>query len=212
MNATLDALLNEAAEAIAGQGWWSADALPEAFWRSLHAEAARRFDLGDYRPATVGSARLLRRGTRSDSICWLDPDRDRREFSAYWELVESVRRTMNRSLMLGLERFEAHLACYAPGAFYARHLDCLRGDDRRRLTMIVYLNPDWSAGDGGMLRLYLEDGTHRDLPPEGGRIVLFLSDRFEHEVLPAKRRRFAITGWFLRRPLGGPGFAIRNQG
>jgi len=29
--------------------------------------------------------------------------------------------------------------------------------------------------------------------------VCFLSERFEHEVLPAKRERVALTGWFRRR-------------
>ena len=38
---------------------------------------------------------------------------------------------------------------------------------------------------------------------QGGRLVAFLSDRFEHEVLPATRERMSFTGWFRRRPLEG---------
>ena len=34
--------------------------------------------------------------------------------------------------------------------------------------------------------------------PEGGTLVCFLSDRFHHEVLPARRERLSITGWFTR--------------
>jgi SM-20-related protein len=28
---------------------------------------------------------------------------------------------------------------------------------------------------------------------------VFLADRFAHEVLPATRERFTLTGWFRRR-------------
>jgi hypothetical protein len=35
--------------------------------------------------------------------------------------------------------------------------------------------------------------------PEGGTLVAFLSDRFEHEVLPARRQRLSLTGWFRQR-------------
>jgi SM-20-related protein len=34
--------------------------------------------------------------------------------------------------------------------------------------------------------------------PEGGTLVCFLSDRFHHEVLPARRERLSVTGWFTR--------------
>jgi SM-20-related protein len=29
--------------------------------------------------------------------------------------------------------------------------------------------------------------------------MVFLTERFEHEVLPATRERLSITGWFRRR-------------
>jgi SM-20-related protein len=32
--------------------------------------------------------------------------------------------------------------------------------------------------------------------------VLFMSARFEHEVLPARDERLSIAGWFRRRELG----------
>jgi len=35
--------------------------------------------------------------------------------------------------------------------------------------------------------------------PTGGTLVLFLSERFAHEVLPAKRERLSLTGWFKSR-------------
>jgi SM-20-related protein len=48
------------------------------------------------------------------------------------------------------------------------------------------------------LRLYLSD-HHLDVYPSGGKLVLFLSADFDHEVLPATRDRFSIACWFRRR-------------
>jgi len=35
--------------------------------------------------------------------------------------------------------------------------------------------------------------------PEGGKLVVFLSESMEHEVLPASRERFSLTGWLRLR-------------
>ena len=32
--------------------------------------------------------------------------------------------------------------------------------------------------------------------PEYVRLVIFLSDKFPHEVLPANKDRYSIAGWF----------------
>ena len=81
---------------------------------------------------------------------------------------------------------------YPPGAFYRRHLDRFASDDRRALSCVLYLNEAWRAEDGGALRLYLP-GRHRDVLPRAGTLVAFLSERFEHEVLPAQRERLSLT-------------------
>ena len=112
--------------------------------------------------------------------------------------------------------FNAKLAVTLPGgSTYPIHIDNPQGleaNDTRKLTCILYLNPEYQAerGDGGELRLLLrtnneekepsgssssssssssseeEDGGrwHVDLTPEGGRLVLFWSDEIPHEVLP----------------------------
>jgi SM-20-related protein len=62
----------------------------------------------------------------------------------------------------------------------------------------MYLNENWALADGGALRIY--DGKRvRDVLPVAGTLVCFLSDRFEHEVLPATRERLSLSGWFRRR-------------
>jgi len=43
--------------------------------------------------------------------------------------------------------------------------------------------------------VWLPDGP-RDIEPVGGRLVVFLSDRVEHEVLPTSATRRAATAWF----------------
>src|SRR2546421_26403 len=76
-----------------------------------------------------------------------------------------------------------------------------RDDDARMLSCVLYLNDAWTAADGGALRIYLSPTDVCDVLPVGGTLVCFLSDRYEHEVLPATRERLAITGWFRRRSL-----------
>ena len=105
---------------------------------------------------------------------------------------------LNRELMLGLDELEAHFAMYAPGTRYAKHRDRFRDDDARVLSSVLYLNDDWQESDGGALRLYLPD-RHLDVYPSAGKLVLFLSADFEHEVLAATRDRLSIAGWFRRR-------------
>lgn len=98
---------------------------------------------------------------------------------------------------------------------YKRHLDrCteslsemgllgwLRASDyrHRSVTCILYLNsPDWNSG--GNLRCYREKinieekETFTDVSPTGGTLIIFDSEKVEHEVLPSTKDRYAITLW-----------------
>jgi hypoxia-inducible factor (prolyl hydroxylase) len=86
----------------------------------------------------------------------------------------------------------------------------------RILTAILYLNPDWSEGDGGELQL---TQTRRDgvdmtqeeqqrlvvIPPLMNRLLLFWSDRrCPHEVLPTTKHRYAITTWYFNAQVTHP--------
>jgi SM-20-related protein len=113
--------------------------------------------------------------------------------------MESLRQALNRDLFLGLEDFESHFALYPPGAFYVRHLDRFRDNDRRTVSTVLYLNEGWLPQHGGQLRMYLKDGVEHDVQPVGGSLVVFLSGDVPHEVLPASRERLSLTGWFRRR-------------
>ena len=159
---------------------------------------------GGLRPAMVGrgdDAKLMPE-VRGDFISWLEqPKRDAEQ--RILTRLDELRATLNRALMTGLEDFQGHFALYPRGAGYARHFDRLVGSDVRAISTALYLNDRWTADDGGELRLYTGGGASVDVLPQGGRLVAFQSDRFEHEVLPARRERMSFTGWFRRRPLEG---------
>ncbi len=144
---------------------------------------------------------------RSDRVLWLDDATADPTTVDFLTLMNGLREALNRALFLSLERFEAHLSMYPPGARYRPHLDHFRNSQHRVVSSVLYLNAgDWRATDGGQLRLYLgaePRGEHIDILPCGGTLVLFLSQRFWHEVLPAGRDRWSITGWFCRRPTAG---------
>jgi SM-20-related protein len=136
---------------------------------------------------------------RGDSILWLEAGSSPAQ-SRLLAAMEALRVQFNRRLMLGLHELEAHYASYPAGAGYARHRDRFRDDDARILSIVVYLNRDWNADDGGELRLHLPDGRH-DVSPRIGTVALFLSAEIEHEVLAARRTRRSIAGWFRRRAI-----------
>jgi SM-20-related protein len=170
---------------------------------ALRVECQARSGQGLFHRAGVGRGQAdVISAVRGDAIQWIEADDPQPAVRAYLETAEALRTRVNREFFLGLAELEAHFAVYPPGAFYKKHLDRFRDDDRRSLTIIVYLNEQWHEDDGGQLRVWTDlsgEGPPFDVLPEGGTLVAFLSDRFWHEVLPARRQRMALTGWFKRR-------------
>lgn len=166
----------------------------------LAEECRRRAARGELAPAGVGRGGdvQVREGVRGDHIQWLEVGQSPAT-DCYLQYLEALRVALNQALYLGLEDFEGHFALYPPGAFYQRHLDRFRDDDRRTVSVVLYLNQEWQAEQGGALRLYLADDSHCDVLPEAGTLVVFLSADRAHEVLPASRERLSLTGWFRRR-------------
>jgi SM-20-related protein len=178
--------------------------IPPALVASLGEECARLAAQGSFHDAAIGSGadRKITGDVRADQILWLEPSGSSEAQRDCLERFEDLRLKLNRDLQLGLFEFECHFARYTPGAFYRKHLDQFSRDSRRRLSSILYLNSNWQDEEGGELRLYLERkpvSGHVDIRPDGGTLVLFLSERFPHEVLPAKRERLSLTGWFKTR-------------
>lgn len=188
---------------LAGPGWHVDPAfLDPAETAALRRECLAALEADAFHPAGIGRgvARVVEE-IRGDQVLWVEEDKAGPALKAVLARLETLRQAVNRTLYLGLLDVELHFAAYPPGAGYQRHLDRFRNDDRRTLTVILYLNPpDWSPEDGGQLRFWLEDARPpMEIVPAGGTLVTFLSERFWHQVLPARRQRLSLTGWFRRR-------------
>lgn len=191
--------------ALAERGWSVTPGFLEpALVGALRRELVAAWQAGDFRRAGVGrgSQRQVRSEVRTDFVKWLDPHACGAAQGGYLAALERLRLAINRSLLLGLFDFEAHLAVYPPGAYYHKHLDQFVGIGTRRVTCTLYLNDAWQPADGGQLRIYTDpdDPLHfESILPVGGCLMTFLSARFLHEVMPACRTRMSITGWFRVR-------------
>jgi len=132
---------------------------------------------------------------RRDKIHWLDEsDEAQKEFL---EFADGLREYINRSLYLGLSYYESHFAIYDEGDFYETHLDCFKNSKNRVVTTVYYLNNEWTEDDGGELIVYDENENYlAKVAPDANTLVVFMSEKFPHEVLAANRKRYSIAGWF----------------
>ncbi len=186
------------AQALSSSGWGVFEHLLEPTLANALYQRARTLDA--YQAASVG-----RHGdhqpnpfVRRDETAWIGRDVPIQQ--AWLDWVAGLRTHLNRTLMMGLHRFESHFAHYPPGAFYRRHLDAFQGEENRTLSLVCYLNPDWRPTDGGELLLYTAGGAELGrFAPTLGTVAIYLSDAFPHEVLPTQRDRYSIAGWFRPR-------------
>ena len=118
----------------------------------------------------------------------------------YLNRLNDLATFLNQSLYLSLKAHEVHMTVYPVGSFYKRHLDQFKKDSHRKISVICYLNHNWTDEEGGQLRMHLPQETV-DFAPVAGRLICFRSDQIEHEVLPATRERISLTGWLLDQPL-----------
>nr|WP_324258179.1 2OG-Fe(II) oxygenase [Cellvibrio fontiphilus] len=195
-------LFDRIADALADKGYLVLDnPLPQPLVDGLLLNLQQQITA--LNPAGVGRQGDYQRNQqiRGDSIQWLEPGVP--AVTEFLSAMDKLREAMNQRLYLGLVDYESHYAVYEPGAFYQKHRDAFRGKPGRKLSSVFYLNPDWDTRKGGELVLYDEAGELELLrvAPECGRLVLFLSEDFPHEVLPASVRRQSIAGWFRIKPL-----------
>ncbi len=173
------------------------DAMPATLLAALEARV-QGFSAAAFHAATIGREqdRMLNGFVRRDEIRWIDGDSEAERAWLAW--TAALQTYLNRRLFLGLFSYECHFAHYPPGAFYKRHVDAFRGEANRILSTVFYLNSAWSPEDGGEMLLYPEQGSEPLLrvAPRLGTLAVFLSEEFPHEVLPARRDRYSIAGWF----------------
>ena len=163
-------------------------------------EALRdKLEQSKFEAAKIGPSDSENRITeiRSDYTYWLDKTRDQ-ELSVFFDTIEDLMAIVSRGLFLSLQGYEFHFAHYPQGAYYKPHLDQFDQRGNRMLSLVIYLNQKWEKGDGGELKIHNEKPFQID--PIDNRAVLFFSDRVLHEVLPAIKERYSLTGWFLKRP------------
>ena len=159
-----------------------------------------------FKKAAIGNKlnEEIDKSIRGDFILWINEAQERTEERRFFEKINDLVAYLNRTCFLGILQKEFHYAVYPTGTFYKRHLDTFQNDDRRKLSMVCYLNDDsWLASNGGELTLYLpgEDGEKAfDIIPKPGRMVIFESQVLEHEVKPVlASERLSITGWLKTR-------------
>ena len=150
---------------------------------------------------------------RTDRIAWLSraDETTHSDLAAACETLHLLGDSVIRATGARLRgKREVQLAVYPEGALYERHRDALPlgvDDDigvgengelatqARRLTIVLYLTSAESDDDGA-LRLYLPDGTTRDVAPRTGSAVVFLSGAIDHEVRRCTGMpRAALTLW-----------------
>jgi SM-20-related protein len=189
--------LSAAADALERDGWALIDGFLDPRLINALAESARN---GPLTAAQVGRGahRQAAQDIRRDTIAWIEPEQASAAECAYFSTMDTLRSALNARLWLNLHALEAHYAHYPPGAFYRRHRDRFRDDDRRMLSSVLYLNAHWPDDAGGDLLLHLPDGVQR-VSPQANRLALFLSADIEHEVEPTIRDRYSIAGWFMRQ-------------
>jgi SM-20-related protein len=149
-----------------------------------------------FKRAGISARKQIHSDKRRDKILWLNEDSGVQ--SQFLAFTDGLREFLNRELFLGLSYFEAHFALYERGDFYETHLDAFKNSKNRVVTVVYYLNEEWDEKeDGGELVIYDEEGNFlKKLSPHADTLVVFMSEKFPHEVLKAKRKRYSIAGWF----------------
>lgn len=173
--------------------------LPTHLLEDLQAYFSKIKEEERLRQAGIGKHSEQVTAIRSDMIYWL-PD-EVKELNPTLCHIQNFMDELCRFYRIPTLVPELHLAEYPQGAYYKKHVDTFKNDNSRMITFILYLNAGYKEGDGGQLRIFLEDETFIDIAPLNNRLVVFKSDELPHEVLPTHTTRKSLTGWFKKDPL-----------
>ena len=182
------------------QGWAVSDSVISRDWQEgLLAQsqtlwAAKGFQAGEIGHGDKGREQPEIRG---DWIHWVEPGSPPAAHP-FFGWMARFRDVLNTKFPLGLRSQEFHFARYAEGKGYQKHIDQHRGTDHRKVSIVLYLNPQWGPSDGGELCLYQPYQPEVEMSriaPLGARLVVFVSGMIPHAVLPCKRTRWSIAGW-----------------
>ena len=191
---------------LSSKGWsWQPHMLPDALYHALRSEVLAANAEDDLAPAGIGRETdfQLDRTIRKSRIAWMDGSTPAQAGFLQW--TEQLRQALNRGLMIGLFEFEACFAVYQPGEFYDRHLDSFEGARNRVVSLVVYLNEDWTGENGGALVVWPEGADETAEPsarilPERAGVVFMLSETVPHAVEMTNKVRFGIAAWWRVNP------------
>jgi len=172
---------------------------------ALRNSLLQKFEEDAFKKAAIGNRlnETIEKSVRGDFILWLNESETNSAEQSFFNRINEMVSYLNKTCFMGILHKEFHYALYPKGTFYKRHLDTFQNDDRRKLSMVCYLNEeDWQPEYGGELVLYLNENgkeVEKIIYPFPGRMVIFESQILEHEVKPVKQKRMSITGWLKTR-------------
>ena len=126
-----------------------------------------------------------------------------------WPAIHAINRRLAAASGTAVEQGETlQVLRYRPGQQYRPHLDAVPGlTNQRSLTLLVYLNDDYSGGETHFTRLPL---THRGRKGDGLLFANTLPDdrpdpMSEHAGLPVQSgTKLIASRWIRQRPPEGP--------
>lgn len=158
-----------------------------------------------FKKAAIGNRvnETIEKSIRGDMILWIDEAKADVVEQVFFNKINDLVGYLNKTCFMGILHKEFHYAVYPQNTFYQRHIDTFQNDDRRKLSVVCYLNEDgWLPENGGELVLYLNENgqeTEKVIYPFPGRVVIFESQIIEHEVKVVNTERLSITGWLKTR-------------
>lgn len=171
----------------------------------LRTSLIEKYEHDVFKKAAIGNRtnETIIKSIRGDVILWIDETKINTAETIFFDKINNLVKYLNRTCFLGILQKEFHYALYPTGTFYKRHIDTFQNDDRRKLSIVCYLNnEDWQPEYGGELVLYLNKNGLEEkkvIYPFPGRMVIFESQNIEHEVKPVITKRLSITGWLKTR-------------
>ena len=168
----------------------------------LRESLLAKYEADKFKKSAIGNRvnEEIDKSVRGDFILWMDEKNANETENIFFNKINELVGYLNKTCFLGILYKEFHYAVYPKGTFYKRHLDTFQNDDRRKLSIVCYLNEDnWLFENGGELTIYTEN-NELDILPLPGRVVIFESQILEHEVKVVKEsERLSITGWLKTR-------------